>query len=79
MSGVPDMRDDVPVNFGKWKGRTPNEIATVDPGYVVWMHANVQPTPCSRELALDCEQEQRENDAERFMDADLGFHGEDAW
>lgn len=41
--------------FGKYRGKTPREVAQVDPRYVVWMHAEVKPTPCSRDLALMCE------------------------
>jgi len=48
--------DDTPLTFGKYKGRTPRDVARSDPDYIVWMHANVLDKPtCSRELALDCE------------------------
>lgn len=60
--------DDTPLRFGKYKGQTPNQIAEHDPSYVVWMHANVLPPPCSRELALACEQDQREEEGESDLD-----------
>lgn len=56
--------DDVPLKFGKHKGETPLQVAERDPNYVVWMHANVLPPPCSRELAISCEHGEREDEAE---------------
>jgi hypothetical protein len=48
--------DDTPLKFGKYQGSTPNDIAKSDPGYIVWMHANVLDKPtCSRDLARECE------------------------
>jgi uncharacterized protein (DUF3820 family) len=62
---VTDTRtDDTPLKFGKYKGKTPNQVADEDPSYVVWMHANVLPPPCTRELAIACEQDEREADDE---------------
>ncbi len=46
--------DDTPLSFGKHKGKTPFEVAAVDPGYIVWMQANVNPPKCSCELAQEC-------------------------
>lgn len=56
MSNEDKMLDQTRVNFGKYRGKSPRDIAKIDPSYVVWMHANVNPTPCSRELALQCEE-----------------------
>lgn len=48
--------DETALTFGKHRGRTPNEIAKDDPGYIVWLQANVLPSPCSRGLAVECEE-----------------------
>jgi len=56
MNNADKMLDKSRLNFGKYRGKTPREVAAIDPSYVVWMHANVQPTPCSRDLALLCEE-----------------------
>lgn len=49
--------DNTPVMFGKYKGHSPEEIAVIDPGYILWMYANVKPTRCSKELRDGCEYE----------------------
>lgn len=48
--------NDIPLHFGKYRGQTPNQVAAIDPQYIVWIHAAVLPSPCTRELALDCEE-----------------------
>lgn len=54
-SKADELLDKTRLQFGKHRGKTPREVAAIDPEYVVWMHANVNPTPCSRDLALTCE------------------------
>lgn len=34
--------DDKPLTFGKYKGKTPNELLEEDPGYLVWMMNNFE-------------------------------------
>lgn len=46
--------DDTPLGFGKYKGKTPNEIAEDNPGYIVWMHETMDNSPCSDQLYNDC-------------------------
>ena len=29
--------DEMPLMFGKYKGRTPNDIVETDPAYIVWL------------------------------------------
>jgi hypothetical protein len=54
-SNADKMLDKTRLSFGKHKGLCPEEIAKVDPGYVLWLYNNVEPKRCSKELALDCE------------------------
>lgn len=49
--------DDVPLTFGKYKGKSPQEVSEDDPSYVVWMYENVKPTPCSKELYVACQED----------------------
>lgn len=70
--------DDTPLTWGKYSGRTPRSVAKADPSYVVWMHANVLDKPtCTRELALECEEncdEPDENDEEeRWARSERGY------
>lgn len=54
--------DNEPLRFGKYKGQTPEEIAEHDPGYIVWLYDTIKPRLCSKELALACESDEREDD-----------------
>lgn len=49
--------DHKPMEFGKYKGRTPSEIADFDPGYIVWLYNSIDPKRCSRLLADACEED----------------------
>jgi len=70
--------DDTPIDFGKYKGMTPNNIACGDPSYVVWMFDNVfYMDVCTEQLRDACEEwldgsweEQKEEDE---------FYGMDGW
>lgn len=57
-------KDHTPLSFGKYKGKTPEEVAWFDGSYVVWMFENVKPPPCSQELAEACEADEREDEEE---------------
>lgn len=50
----PDL-DNTPLRFGKHKGLTPEQVSKVDPGWIVWAYANLNNKPCSKSLALACE------------------------
>ena len=43
-------KDKQPLVFGKYRGKTPEEVYQTDPGYIVWMHENVTPSPVSKDL-----------------------------
>lgn len=51
-----EQLDKIPLQFGKWAGKTPNEIADLDPGYVVWLYDECTPQRCSRALYLACDE-----------------------
>lgn len=43
------------MTFGKHYGRTRNEIADIDPQYIVWMYGTIKDKPtCSYPLAVKC-------------------------
>jgi broad specificity phosphatase PhoE len=53
MSKLAELPDDRPMTFGKYKGRTPEEVAKEDPVWLMWAYENASgPKPCSRELYL---------------------------
>lgn len=62
--------DDRPLRFGKYKGRTPNQIAKHDESYIVWMFNNVDNPPCSKQLAEGCEMDMREMESESYFGMD---------
>lgn len=49
-----DKLDHTPLDFGKYRGKTPNEVAEINPGYIVWMFENVDRETCSQLLYLEC-------------------------
>jgi uncharacterized protein (DUF3820 family) len=69
--------DQLPLTFGKYKGKTPDEVGDIDPSYVVWMYENVKPTPCTKELAESCEWDVREQQAEGLDYRDLMYPWKD--
>lgn len=46
--------DHSPLDFGKYSGKTPNEISEIDPKYVIWMYQNFEHPPCSKMLYQAC-------------------------
>lgn len=49
-----DIGDDVEMRFGKYAGQTPEAIAKIDPGYVVWLYEESPHVRISRALYLAC-------------------------
>jgi len=64
--------DHTPLDFGKHAGKTPSEIAEIDPGYVVWMYHEFDNQPCSKALYKAC----LEDDPRYDLDG-LGLNGND--
>lgn len=63
--------DDTPLTFGKYAGKTPNEVSTFDPNYIIWMFENVQHPPITVDLYELCKEDQMDNPS--FMDEDDFF------
>lgn len=52
--------DHTPLTFGKYSGKTPNDVASIDPHWLVWAFNNVtNRVTCSRLLANECEKQPR--------------------
>lgn len=52
MKQLPDI-DDRPLSFGKYRGKTPNQVGDYDPSYICWMFENI-PDSCSAALYEVC-------------------------
>ena len=63
------MIDTRPVSYGKHKGLTPEDIAEIDPGYIVWLVDNVSINVCSPLLYRSCVDilEALENERDEFI------------
>jgi hypothetical protein len=59
-----DIIDNKPLNFGKYKGKSSNEVAAEDPWYIVWMYETIKPERCSASLYKDCKRDADEEDLE---------------
>lgn len=70
----PPSIDEIPLKFGKHKGMTPNEIAKVDPHWIVWAYDTINPKICTKELALSCEECEQDNFNDGFHDDAIIFH-----
>jgi hypothetical protein len=68
--------DNTPLEFGKFRGKTPNEIAEIEPSYIVWMYDNLDEKFVTRALRDLCEEAMYENyESEKEKDWDYGFDG----
>ena len=76
MEQVTDI-DDTPLTFGKYEDKTPNEIAHIDPSYVVWLYDNLEKKFCSAELRDMCEEAKYES-YEDGKEEDM-YYGLDGW
>lgn len=59
--------DEIPLSFGKHKGRSPADISDDDPGYIVWLYENIEPKIVSKALCKSCE-----HDVQDCYGPDLG-------
>lgn len=46
--------DTTPLDFGKYKGKTPEQIANINPGYIVWLFEKTQRQVFSPDLYEEC-------------------------
>lgn len=50
MGKIKPTIDNSPVTFGKYRGKTPNQILFENPSYIKWMYLNFKSPPCTKEL-----------------------------
>lgn len=48
--------DSIALKFGKYASQTPEQIADLDPGYIVWLYDEFDSRLVSRALYLACDQ-----------------------
>lgn len=47
--------DHTPLTFGKYRGKTPNDVSESDPRYIVWLYETVKDRDtCSQLLYKEC-------------------------
>jgi hypothetical protein len=46
-----EAMDSTPLRFGRHKGKTPLELLTIDPSYLVWLDGELKPRRVSQVLA----------------------------
>ena len=68
MPAKDEQLDDQKLTFGKYMFKTPNEIADIDPSYIVWLYNNVKPRVVSKSLAVACELDIAEDSESNWAD-----------
>ena len=63
------------LDFGKYKGKTLDEVADIDPSYICWLHENVKTVRIPKWLVEACERDVREEDAELYGDMYSAMEG----
>jgi hypothetical protein len=60
------------INFGKYKGKTFDEISDIEPSYILWLSENVEGIKLSKKWleAIECDVREEEDN---FMDAYESF------
>lgn len=56
--------DNLPVPFGRYRGKTSNEIAKINPSYVVWLYEGTDCGIVTKELYEACVWDVREDESE---------------
>jgi hypothetical protein len=57
-----EQLDHTPLTFGKYAGKTPDQISEVDPNWLCWAYENVKTKPtCSTLLYKSCLAETRDS------------------
>ena len=64
----------VVLDFGKYKGKTLDEVGDIDPSYICWLKENVKDVKIPKWYAEACERDVREWD-ESIVD-EMGSFGE---
>lgn len=68
---LPGEIDHTPLCFGRYNGKTPDEVSNIDPGYLIWMSEqdNLKHY-VSAALVRACKQDMAEGGDEYFSDPD---------
>ncbi len=54
------------ITFGKYKGKTFDEIADIDPDYILWLDENVKDVKLPKKWIESVEMDVRERDSELY-------------
>lgn len=49
--------DSTPFTFGKFRGKTPDEVSEIKPDYIVWMWEKFDDPPCSEAMYNFCKKD----------------------
>lgn len=69
------LLDDKPLTFGKLAGNTPNQIAEVEPSYIVWLHENLDKKVCTTKLYEKCKNIVEDYEEEKELDEYYEYNG----
>lgn len=72
---LPGEIDHTPLCFGRYNGKTPDEVSILDPGYIIWMSEkdNLKHY-VSAALVKACKEDKVEGDNEYYSDPDTFPH-----
>lgn len=59
-----DELDHTPLAFGKYVGKTPDEISLQDASYILWLYEQCTPKMCSRLLYVACREDEAEDEVD---------------
>ena len=63
MATADELLDHTPLLFGKHKGKTPDQISDIDPGWLMWAYENIHDKRiCSKVLYEACRLDSGEHD-----------------
>lgn len=69
------LLDDKPLTFGKLAGNTPNQIAAVEPSYIVWLCENLDKKVCTDKLYKECKAVVEDYEEEKELDEYYEYNG----
>jgi hypothetical protein len=67
--------DTIPLDFGKYRGMTPEAVSAIDPSYIVWLYDTVKPPACSKHLRDESDGDRYDEDYEYELDIHFGLDG----
>jgi len=70
------LLDDTPLTFGRLAGNTPNQIANVEPSYIVWLYENLDKRVCTTKLYEECKNIVEDYESDKELD---NFYEYDGW